>query len=636
MALPEQDKKKIDDLLEWFRISEESSRDARQRWERNLGYYSGYGHWTRADIERAAKKKEPLIVVNKVFKFLNVLSGNERQSRQDIRTYPVGRGADPLMADIFSVVIKHIDSETLAIYSRSDMFMHGHIADRGYLRWKLRFNRLWPEVRLEAVDPRFIYEEPSGREYDLSDHRIIAHSQWLPEDVLIKQFADNEQEATFLKQRMDASGIRDDKTFFQVYKDRRLIRVMEFQYRESRRYVMGYNSATRQIVECKSLDQAVELANLGFQIISDTRDETRICKISGDVLLEDMPHPFLNDSNGLFDISKFSPYYAMGTDTSMTDQLVSQQDELNANRSAMRTLVAKAPKGTIIWTKQSGLSQEQVDAMSTLGGNFQVHDLDQLRIIDASAYLSALSAMAQLSAQADNEFQTITGLSDVVLGHLKSATSGVVFERALSQAIVGLEMGIDNYRRTLKLHYRKLIPLLQRFFPADRIFRITDDQYPFLGKRGAAFVRMNAPGVLEQGTPAEVELLDQYHQTVEKLSLDPTVGEYDLIMEFGRTAVSQMNYNLSIALELVQRVPELAREIPDLIVDMANFPNKALWIERLSAYRDRLLQQAGLARQDALMEQAATQEARETDAALKRASILKMLAEMANGQNQNN
>lgn len=634
MALPEQDKNKIDNLLEWFRASEESSWDARRRWERNLGYYSGYGHWTRADIEKAAPKKDPLITVNKIFKFLNILSGNERQSRQDVKAFPVGRGADPMVADIFSAAIKYVDSEAFAMYAKSDMFMQGHIADRAYLRWKLRFNKVWPEVRLEAIDPRYVYEEPDGREYDLSDHRMIAYSQWLWEDVLVKQFADNEDEAQFIRQRIDASGIRDDRTFFQTYKNKRLVRVMEFQYKESQKYVMAWRPETRELIpDVKTMQEVIELVNAGFHVINDVRDETYICKLSGDVMLESMPHPFLQGTNGMFDITKFSPYYAMGTDTSMVDQLTSQQDELNANRSAARTLVAKAPKGTVIWTKQSGLSQEQVDAMSALGGNFQVHDLDQLKVIDASAYLSALSAMAQLSQAADNEFQSITGLTDVVLGNLKSATSGVVFERALSQAVVGLEMGVDNYRRSVKLHYKKLIPLLQKFFPSDRLFRITDDQYPFLRETGASFARMNGGGVMGGQTPAEIELLDQYQRTIERITVDPTVGEYDLILEFGRTAVSQMNYNLSIALEMIQRVPNLAAEIPDLIIDMANFPNKALWLERLGAYRNRLLQETGMQQQMDAEQQASNQAAQETDAALKQASVLKMLSEMGNGRN---
>lgn len=627
--LPAEDKSLVNMLQDWFRSSESARVNYSDSLTRNLGYYSGRGHFSFKDWQEAQKENPPraLIQVNNVFKYLNMMSGFERQTRQDIRCFPVGQGSDALLADILSVIMKQIDTESYGHYVRSDLYLNAQIADRSHIRWKLKFDRFWPIITQETIDPRLVYEDPEGTTYDESGHRFISLSNWMWEEEIAKRFASNPDEAREIKERLDKSSVRDDRLFFQPMGQYKKARVLEFQYKEFERGIMGYNPQTGETHDSLTEDQAVQAKLSGWTILFDSKAKTKIAKISGDMLLETMDHPCMR--NGQFDITRYSPYFAMGADVSMVDQVISQQDEVNANRSAMRDLVARAPKGTVIYTSFAGLNETDLKNISTIGGTFKVNDIDQIKIIDTSPYYNALTAFAQLSDRSSVEFREIFGITPEFMGQLKSSTSGIVFERAVSQASIGLEMALDNFRRTQKMHFKKLIPIIQKYFPMNRIMRLTDDQYPFLQKQAPegqqiAYAQMQ-PGL---GSPAELNLMNQYNEVVKKINVDPTIGEYDVIVDFGRSAVSQMNYNLSLAMEMVRNMPpETLIELMPAVIGMTNFPNKEIWVEKIQGIQDRNAQLGAI--QQAYSEQGQAQglETQGAEAELMRAQAMRQMAE---------
>lgn len=592
--LPDDDKKLVERLQQYQIDSESKSVDYRNQITRNLQYWSG-NQWS---AEQIAKSKEttppkPLLVCNYIYKYLNVMSGFERQQRQDAKAFPVGRGADPIVADLLNLAIKMVDTQALAVHHRSDLYLNGHIADRAHIRWKIKFNKMWPVIDMEALDPRDVYEDPEGDSYDFDPkHRFVNVCNWQWADEVVARYADNNEEAKYIKERLDSSKVRADQRFFKGQNrndGRQLVNVIECQYREFKKFIWAFNPEQRQVVETVKVEDMKALTEAGYNVFVDAQPISYIARISGDLLLENIPHYL---PNGWFDISRYSPYFAMGQDVSMLEQLISQQDELNANRTSMRELIGRAPKGTILYTTQAGLSREQVENMSALGGIFEVTDLNQIKVMDTSAYYQALTAFAALYEAAKSEFEGITGVSEVLLGQLKSSTSGIVFNAARQQAAVGLQAGLDNLQRTLKIHYRKLVPILQKFFPADKLLRLSNDQYPALedlakaqaGDQQAAFAVYSPPNV---------EILDKYRQAIASITTDMQLGEFDIIMDFGAQAITNMQGNLMLALQIAQTMPSIAPYIADLMVDMSGFPQKALWVERIRQAQGSIQQQQG-------------------------------------------
>lgn len=583
--LPDKDKKLVDRLLQYYMDSATRSNDYRQKIGQHLGYFQGgtEGQWTQDAIKAARQTtpQKPLITVNQIFKFLNMMSGVERQNRQDARVFPVGRGSDPLVADILNLAVKNIDYLTGAVYKRSDLYLHAQIADRAHIRWNLRYNKMWPVIEMEALDPRDVFEDPEGQSYDFDRHRFVCVSKWMWEDELIAKYASDDAEAKHIKESFTTSPFWGDDRFFRSvggYTDRKLVNILEFQYRDFKKFAWAFHPTERKIIDkVDSPNEMKTLTEQGFIVHVDAQPVSYIARISGDLLLENMPHYL---PNGWFDISRYSPYFAMGTDVSMVGQLISQQDEINANRTAARELVARMPKGTVLYTDQSGLSSTDVENISMVGGAYKVTDLSQIKVLDTSNYANALNAFIALAQMAEKEFQTITGISDVLLGQLKSSTSGIVFNAARQQAVIGLQTGLDNFQRTLKAHYRKLIPIIQLAFPADKLLRLSDDQYPALEKElGGQAQFQNAAFAVY--SPPDVEFLNQYREVIHKITVDMTLGEFDVVMDFGASAVTNMQANLMLALQIVNNVPNVAPFILDLITDMSGFPQKKIWTERI-------------------------------------------------------
>jgi hypothetical protein len=563
-----QDSKFIDQLLEWFEESNSESNTWRNLATENLGYFNARGHWTREEIERAELEQRPLITVPAIFRFLNFMSGVERQGRQAARVVPVGIDSDPLIADILTLAIRNVDNDSLSKYILSDTYLHGQIVDRGYLRWVVRFRGIWPTIELQSIDPRDVFEDPAGREYDMRDHKYLSTCRWLADDELVNTFGKNESDKQRIREQLTAHKIFDDERFARNERSgRKKVCLFETQYREYERFIWAYNEDTKEYIHDADMGDMSQLTDAGYNIYVDSRPVTKIARWAGNMILEQKDH-FL--PNGQFDITKYSPYYALGEDTSMVELLKSQQLELNANRSDMRNLIGKAPKGIIFITDEAGLSEEDISEMGAMGGVFKVPTLDAIKFEDTSNFFSALTAFANMYQQSSREMQETTGVTETLQGQLKSSTSGVVFNSARTQAAVGLEMALDNFERSQLLHYKKLVPIIQQFFPSDKMMRISDDQYSFLTKEAEE----NEIEFVQVSGNNNLELLNKYHESIATIERDLSIGEYDVHIDFASSATTQREANFQLLLNLMNNVPNMAEFLAPMAIRTSHLPNK--------------------------------------------------------------
>jgi len=579
--IPEQDRKLIDKLLGYYDDAYAASSAYRDMVEENLQYFSGYGHWSSDQIAQANEEKRPLLMYNLVFRFINALTGYQRLVRQQARAFPVGRGTDPLLADLLSLAIHSIDNETNAPYVQSDVYANAQIGDRSHIRWRVRFHGLWPKIEQIALDPRDVLEDPTATSYDDTGHRFIIVNNWLWEDEVLAIFADTEDEKKFIKEQLDTRLDQKDKRFSKLVSGRRRVNVLDIQYKTYDKFIWAYRPEDGQIIEnLKNKREVSEATQAGFNVFVDSRPVTHVARLTGTLLLEHKLHPFLADK-GLFDISRYSPYYAMGQDVSMVHQLKTQQDEVNANRSDMRNLFGRAPKGLIFYDETSGLSETDIAHMSAVGGAFKVSDVNGIKFQDTSAYYSALTAMAQMYQLSMKELQDLVGITDTLLGQLKSSTSGVVFNAARSQAAIGLQTGLDNFERTIKLHYRKLIYLMRKFFPANKLFRISRDQYGFLEKVARDQGKEPEFAVLVNGSPAEIRLLDQYHEIIGSWPTKLDEGEFDVELRLSNADMTNQQQTFLTMLELVRNIPDIGVYILDMLIENSGLPNASIMAERV-------------------------------------------------------
>lgn len=580
--LPEQDQKLIDKLLTYYNDAYNASSAYRQMIEENLHYFSGYGHWNAEQIAKANDEKRPLLMYNLVFRFINALTGYQRLVRQQARAFPVGRGSDPLLADLLSLAIHTIDSETNAPYVHSDVYANAQIGDRSHIRWRVRFHGLWPKIEQIALDPRDVLEDPTATSYDDTGHRFIIVNNWLWEEEVLSVFADTEEEKKFIKQQLDNRIDPKDNRFSKMVAGRRRVNVLDIQYKSYEKFVWAYRPEDGEIIEgLKTKRDISEATQAGFNVFVDSKPVTFVARLTGTLLLEHKLHPFLADK-GLFDITRYSPYYVMGQDVSMVHQLKSQQDEVNSNRSDMRNLIGRAPKGLIFYDETSGLSETDITQMSAVGGAFKVSDINGVKFQDTSSYYQALVAMSQMYQMSMKELQDLVGITDTLLGQLKSSTSGVVFNAARSQAAIGLQTGLDNFERTIKFHYRKLIYLMRKFFPANKLFRISRDQYGFLEKVAREQGDDDPEfAVLVNGAPAEIRLLNKYHEIIGSWPTRLDEGEFDVELRLSNADMTNQQQTFLTMLELIRNIPDIGMYVLDMLIENSGLPNAPIMAERV-------------------------------------------------------
>lgn len=621
MLFPDEDEK-IKMLLSW-RDADVAYAEAQQRETfENLNFYSGV-QWTSEETSLAnladQSQGKPLITVNQVFKYALMLTGVQINSRQGIRAYPVGRGADPIVADLLSLGMKHVDYATFGPHLHSDMYLNGQIAGVGYLGWRPSYRGIYPDIKQVCYDPRDIFTDCGGRTYDLSEgYRRIWRRSWLPKEQIIATYGPTPK----LKKRIEDALTIDKSDHRSTYNDRQFYRnvgeqewysVWECEYYDYEHFAYAVHPKRNDLKTDVPIKDIKKLKDDGWIVHLDAKKQGKIAVMVGNTLVDLMDH-YLPD--GQFSISKYSPYFAMGRDVAMVSQLKSQQRELNSWRTILMELARRAPKGTIFYTPESGLSEEQARDLSVLGGAFQIDNLDTIEVPNMSGYFSAVPAMTQQIQMALKEFQDITGISDVLLGQLKSSTSGLVFSRAVNQAAVGMRLGLDNFQRTLLSHYKKLLSIIQIFYPEDKLLRLADDQYEFLEN---AAVReqekefRNHPDVIAKAqelgrspqqlmedqfepsapafaevttktgqlTGAELKLYNKFKESIATIKdISSNVGDFDVRIDFANVNATNMAANFETAMNFLQSYPELRPYVGDLVADQLPIATKGLFAER--------------------------------------------------------
>ena len=115
-------------VREFWKHSDESLRDEFERMRSGFAFYVGQ-QWDPADTANLNKEKRPHLTINLVLPIINLLSGIQRQGRQDI-TVVARKGGLKKLASVFTEVLRHCLDITDSEYETADAFFDG-------LQWSL-------------------------------------------------------------------------------------------------------------------------------------------------------------------------------------------------------------------------------------------------------------------------------------------------------------------------------------------------------------------------------------------------------------------------------------------------------------------------------------------------------------------
>lgn len=605
--LPQQDPEKVLRLAErWQRSSW-----AHQRWaegaKKCVDFFEGR-QWTQTQIAQMVLQRRPALTFNIIAPLVRLILGYHRSHKTDIVHKPGqdSRSSDDI-AEVLSRVERSIAHASKQEFVDTEVFLDGLISARGFFDTRLNFeeNDLG-ECITKARDPFAVKIDPDADTYDLNESAAFIQTdrmvsldeiegafgkrimEWLKPFTMgqtplapLSSLVLNEEvtPVRYFGLRSDSEMTDWWDNFYSLVGDfvdpyRKTIRLIESQYkvREERDVFIDLETGDTQVVPQewgpdqigKSLFYAQQVGN---PLIVERRMVERIhwTTMAGDLILYDAPSLY-----DRYTITGYFPYFRRGMTRGMVEDLIDPQMEKNKRRSARVEITAKTANGGWMYHQES-LTPEQERNLKKFGSTPGVNikwkgDADK----KPTQIAPATPPMAQESLEhdSDNDIRAISGINESALGELDRVQSGRAIEARQRQAVLSVQMYMDNFKRSKTLLGDAHLEIIQKHYTEQRMFRVMGED----GKFTQTIINQM------QVDPAG---------GVKRVINDITVGKYITAIDDAPMSSTFLNAQFEEMLQLLEKMgPAMGQFLPlfsDLIIDMSSLPRKQEWIERFKA-----------------------------------------------------
>ena len=538
-----------------FRERFEYAHEESQYWHTNIAnrcynYYNGTGHYTSAERAILEAEGRPPHRLNYAFKWMNLVSGNERQNRQDLYIYPQ-EGGDVRMAAVYNYIFDHLKNINSLPWLWSQAGLDGYITGQGWLELFVEPDeRMSPDIKIRKVSPRLIYYDPDSIEYDLSDAKDIFRERWIRREELKAHYP---KQARDIERWYSDTKTRNNDLY--VNQKKEMIRVMDCWYREYTREAYRFDAESGEVEKVEGAGPNEK--GLHYRTVPVVRYR----RFFGDVVLEDMA-----DYMGLSDFpyTPYFPYYSEGEGVSLMDQLADSQDIINKSFSQFMDILNRQPKVGGIY-EEGAIDQPDAFAEAIRNGEWAaVKNMDRIKEFQPPSYPSAHS---QTVGDAIAFGRDIMGSSDAFEGNAPGrveAASGI--QMLIQEAVKGVAVPGDNMRHSQRLLGKKMLAMVQKLWSPGKMLRL-------LGEDG------NLLDLEITGSEVTMTRLDRKTGAVigdPEISVNRlSEGKYDFSVDLAAPSQTQRQRNMNTALMIYQAMPNPA--LLPLLIEMTDFPNKDEW-----------------------------------------------------------
>lgn len=599
---PKQDSTKILKIASrWQRAC-----DAHNRWaegaKRAVDFFEGR-QWTEEQL--AKMKGRPTLKFNVIAPLVRLILGYHRSHRTDIVFNP---SQDQLASEQTSEVLTRVE-KAISQFSKqefvdTEVFLDGIIANRGFFDTRLDFedNDLG-EIKRKAVDPFSVKLDPDGDTYDLNESSsYFCIDKWVSCDEVEGAFGNGvadlirpftmgttplaplssfmvDEEITpvrFFSGREDMQNEWWDQ-FYSMAGDfvdtyRKTIRLVETQYKvtEIRDVFIDLETGDRQVIPLEWDQQRIQkcidwAAHINNPLMVQRRSVERVHHtiVAGDLILYDAPS--LYDK---FTLTGYFPYFRRGFARGMVEDLIDPQLEKNKRRNAEIEIVSKTANGGWMY-HEDALDPDQERKLQKFGAQpgVQIKYKGEVapQLIEPSG--PALKH-ERLEKAADQDMRTISGVNESALGELDRVQSGRAIEARQRQAVLAVQIYMDNFKRSKVLVGENTLAMVQKHYTEPRFFRI-------LGENGK-FTEFIINQMQQSG--------DMLNNPATQIINDITVGKYAADIDDAPLSATFLNAQYEEMMTLLEKMgPALGPSLPmfaDLIIDASTMPNKREWIDR--------------------------------------------------------
>lgn len=554
---------------------------------KNYGYYEGGDkQWKSEDIAVLNAGGRPHLTINMILPTINLLTGYERQNRQEVKVFPK-KGGLRLVSQLLTELTKHTEDISNAVYERSMVFLDGIVGIKGWINIDIDYedDPYNGELIIERVDPFDIVEDPGCKSYDLNKGaKYIIRSYWADKGLIAltypkcKKEIDNQKfddldkrDVRHLPGRVsnpDQFQARLRETWWRSYE--RVTYLVHKLSMERKRVAKSKIPLMKHMLEVDRR-QAEEEGRTTVFAVAEAMVPVLHCDTTfGDTVVEEVERPFGEMTK--FPLQRFVPYWINGNCFSPVSNLRSPQDEKNKRRSQSLHLVNTSANSGWFNKKTGGADKDELEEVGSKPGvviDYETTKPDKIVPTPLS------HAHITLEQMAGNDIKEISAINANLLGIGKPEDSGILDRQRQTQGLIGAEVVFDNYKLTQQIYAETLIDLIRHsnVYSAQEIIAIADDKK------------------IEADIDQMVQLMKsikvgKYGVTILQSPSNPTIrfANFEILMEIARLYEGM--------------IP------PDILLDSSDIPRKEEVVERL---KQSMEEQKQLMQQQA---QAETQKAR--------------------------
>lgn len=508
----------------------------------------------------------PTLTFNKVLPQIRLLSGMERQNREELRVFP-REGGDTSDADIMTGLIKYTLDENLAPWQFTRKSNDVYICGRGWIKTDISYDEnIAGDPILRRLNPFQVFWDTLSDSWDGTDMRWIQDAPWLTEEEakeLWPEFEDQIKVGEWLSGGVPslASGFQtgdrhwNDKLFLD--QETRRVRLLEHWYKERHMVNLMVNMATgdvRNTDEPGFEDEFMALseqARAAFQMVRRKVSVVRVASVLHWLIVQDKPSPFKHNQ---LPIVPYVGIQFMGEPYGLVEYLKDPQRTLNKglsnilhhhNRSANSGWLNKAGDGAN--------TQELQKFSSAAGAIIEYQDVKPERI-EPVRLDSAHMAVSQLSGEIINETSLLN--AEIQGTGTQRTVSGKAIEARQRGGMIGNEDFFDNQLLGDKILGYQLIANIQYCYTPARIKRVLGSQ----SVRNPNDMTAKAFTALQEGGE------DKLFQVIDRC----LKAEYDYVVDRKAQSVTIRQEQFR---DLLQAAKDFPGAIPpDVIVDMSEHP----------------------------------------------------------------
>lgn len=597
--------------VKWFEEAEDSSLNARTKAERDRDYYDGK-QLTFAEIQTLNKRGQPPVVINRIKRKVDFLTGSEVQTRTDPKAFPRNPVSDDSSAEAATDAIRFVADNNRYETVRSDVWENMVIEGFGGAEVNVRRRERDFEITITRIPWDRLFYDPHSSHRNFTDAKYKGVVIWMDAEDAKLKFPNNTQAIEDTLASATTAETYDDKPKFNVWSDakRKRVRIVQMHYFHQREWWVS------TFTKSGDLEKAVVSPFLD----DEGRSVCRLIMASSHVDRDNNRYGFVRE-------------------------MVDPQDEINKRRSKALHMFTmrqtRADKGAVDDVR--GMKQE----LAKGDGHIETNPNTNFEILPNDNMTAGQLALLQ---EATEEIDAM-GPNASLAGKQQQDLSGRALLAQQQGGFVELGRAIDARRQFDLDIYRACWDRIRQFWGDEKWVRVTDNE------QNVKFVGLNRPvteledrqqefmqraqgiqqseqeiaqlppqeqGLAQQAVVQAKSLLVQEGQIAEQrvVRIENNVGEMDVDI-----IVDQSPDTTSIQVEQFEIIAQMGDRIPpDLLVEMSQLRNKKEILEKMRGESPE--SQEAVQKQNQLVEQNAVLDLqkKEADVGLIKAESVERMA----------